>query len=52
MSDFQTVINTILGSVQHLYSMSVQNAPYLLYTLYAMVACFFLYLIFRFISRL
>ncbi len=32
--------------------MAARNAPYLLYTLYAMVACFFLYLIFRFISRL
>lgn len=52
MSDFQTVVNAMLNNVQHLYNMAAQNAPYLLYTLYVMVAGFFLYLIFRFISRL
>ena len=52
MSDFMTVVNAILGSVQHLYNMASQNAPYLLYILYAGVSAFVLYLIIRFVMRL
>lgn len=52
MSDFMTVVNAILGSAKHLYNMAAQNAPYLLYILYAGVSAFVLYLIIRFISRL